>query len=368
MEKLLVRCYVESGIIGASADLIQNRINTITRIIEESVMAEIEYKCLAEWMLGIENREIKDILIKLEKDFCRDDENFSIDHVKEVQVLASFLVYQYSRENGIWGLPLLVICGCHVGRRIANKYIYSLFVKCMDEMRLKMRHAEKEDKVFYDIGIDELKDQIAKEEKKSKEEKAEFSCTKAQVRSIVDILENCELALQRFDARERYLLNELNVQKEETNIAWWLLNRWSNSYNRSLSELQPGEAVLAIPVELWKLINFPIGPYAIKQVIYTGISLAKTHLDTISLVDLVESAKNNLVQVIDIENIAVQETQPILMALKCVCECSDSSDEQAWKAIFQARCKREAEDLQMGMREMAYQIYLELELAKYLEG
>lgn len=367
MKSLLMQCYAESGIIGANEELIQKRINALSRIIKGAVITETEYKRLAEWMLGIEHKGINNILFKLELSFILDDESFSLDHVKELQVLVAFLVYLYSRENGIWGLPLFIICGCHAGHMIASPYMYSLFVKCLDEMRLKIRHAEEDVDVDYDIGIYELKDEIVKEEKRAREDGENFCCTEALARSIVDILENCELALQDFDARERYLLNELKVQKEESNIAWWLLNEWSNSYDRPLSELQSGEIVLAIPIDLRKLIQFSIGPYAIKQVIYKGISLAKTHQDIISLVDLVIAVKSNLGQMIDIENMAVGEVQPILMALKCAYECRDSSDEQAWKIIFNTRCHRGVEDLQMDMREMAYQIYLELELAEYLE-
>lgn len=55
--------------------------------------------------------------------------------------------------------------------------------------------------------------------------------------------------------------------------------------------------------------------------------------------------------------------QPILMALKCMYECKEASDEQAWQAVFEGRGKRKATDLKMSVEEFAYQLYLELELA-----
>ena len=55
------------------------------------------------------------------------------------------------------------------------------------------------------------------------------------------------------------------------------------------------------------------------------------------------------------------------MALKCAYDCGNNSDEKAWKAIFEAKCQRKVEEIQMSAKEMACQLYLELELANLEE-
>ena len=179
---------------------------------------------------------------------------------------------------------------------------------------------------------------------------------------MVNLLEECENNFNNVMQREKFLYEELIAQKEETDIAWWLLNEWCESYNCPFSELEIEEVVLAVPLELYKLNQYILGPYAVRQVIYRGISLWKKRKNIISLENFVNVVKNKI-ELIDIENMRLERVQPILTALKCIYECKESLDKQAWKSIFEGRSRRKVEDLEMSVEEFAYQLYLELELA-----
>lgn len=366
MEKLLRNCYTEAEIKGANAVVFQKRSNVIRTIVDERLLEEDEWKDLTEWVLGIKNNEVEDILIKLEENFCKEDEYFSKESIKELRILGSVLVYQYSKEYGIFRYPLMIICGCHAGHMPVSKSLYLLFVQCVNEMRLAIRHTKEVDKIDCNLGAAKLKETIAEAKKKLEEEKKTFSYSSVQFNSMVDILCQCEFVLQNHMKREEYLADELKAQKEESNMAWWLLNEWSNIYECPLSELSPEKAALTVPIELWELNEYMIGAYTIKQLIFKGMSFLKKQSNTISLDDLIESAGENIYRLINIENIPVEQMQPILMALKCAYECRSNSDDKAWKTVFEAKCQRKAEEIKLDAKEMAYQLYLELELA-YLE-
>jgi len=366
MEKLLRNCYTEAGLKGANAAVFQKRSSVIKTIVDERLLEEDEWKDLTEWVLDIKNNEVEDILIKLEENFCKEDENFSTEDIRELQVLGAVLVYQYSKEYEILRFPLMVICRCHAGHMLVSNSLYLLFVQYINEMRLAMRHTKEVDIRDCNLGAAKLKKTIAGEKKKLEEEEKTFSYSSVQFDSIVDILCQCELVLQNRMKREQYLADELRAQKEESNMAWWLLNEWSDIYECSLSDLSPEKAALTVPIELWRLNEYEIGAYTIRQLIFKGMRLLKEHSNTISLDDLIEAVGENIYREIDIENIQAEKIQPILMALQCAYECRNNSDGKAWKSVFEAKCQKRAEEVKLDAKEMAYQLYLELELA-YLE-
>lgn len=366
MEKILRQCYKEREI-KANSIVFQNRIASIERIIESGIFDETEWKSLTNWMLlKKENKVVEDILIKLEDNFCQEDINFTIEkNEKELQILVCILIYKYSKNEKNYLLPMMIICEYHSGNSVISEYLYQLFMKYIDEMRLSMRHQKTVDKINYSIGTNQLKKTVAARKKKLEEEEQNFSYSVAEIDSIVNLLEKCENNFNYIMRREQYLFDELKAQKEETDIAWWLLNEWSQSCNCPFSELKIDEIVLAVPVELYNLSQYTLGPYAVRPLIYRGVSHWKKRTNSILLENFVNVVKDKVTELklVDIENIDLEQVQPILMALKCMNECKESPDEQAWKAVFEGRTKRKAEELKMSVEEFAYQLYLELELA-----
>ena len=94
MEKLLRNCYTEAGIKGANAVVFQKRSNVIRTIVDESLLEEDEWKGLTEWLLGKKSNEVEDILIKLEENFCEEDDNFSKENIKA----------EHAKIPGLWEL------------------------------------------------------------------------------------------------------------------------------------------------------------------------------------------------------------------------------------------------------------------------
>ena len=360
MEKILRQCYKEKDIIGANSTVFKNRIASIERILENGVLDELEWKNLTDWMLGIEKKNVEDILIKLEENFCEDDVDFSKDkNIKELYILVGILIYQYSKNEDNFLLPMIIVCGCHIGNSTISESLCQLFNRYINEMRLALRHRKLEEKTSYSIGISQLINSIMEKKKKLEEDGEKFSYSSSELDSIVSLLEKCENSFRYIEQREIYLLNDLKAQREETDIAWWLLTEWSESYNCPLSE----ELVLAVSVELNNLNQYALGPYAFQQAIYKSISLFKKRTDDISLENFANIVKDKIVELIDIEELEVSQVQPILTALKCRYECRESADEQSWKGIFEGRSKRKIDELKMNICEFAYQLYLELELA-----
>lgn len=366
MEQILRQCYKERKIMSANSIVFQSRIKSIERILENGILEETEWKILTNWLLGKENRDVENILIKLEELFCQEDANFTIaQNAKELPILIGTLIYKYSKNEENYLFPMMIICECHVEKSVLNECLYQLFLQYVDEVRLSLRHQKPVEQINYSIGTNQLKKIVTDRKKKLKEEGGSFSYSVTEIDSIVSLLEKCENNFKHVSRRENYLFGELNAQKEETDIAWWLLNEWSQSYNCPFSELKIEEVVLAVPVELYKLNQYALGPYAVRPVVYRGVSHWKKRTNSISLESFVNVVRDKVIEskLIDIENIELEQVQPILTALKCMYECKESTDEQAWKAVFEGRIKRKVADLKMSVEEFAYQLYLELELA-----
>ena len=364
MEKILRQCYKERDVIGANSTVFQNRIASIERILEVGILNDSEWENLTNWMLGIQSKDIEDIFIKLEEIFCEEDSNFSKDkNIKELQILVGVLIYEYSKDEENLLLPMTIVCGHHIGNSKISESLYQLFEQYISEMRISMRHRKLVGESNYGIGISQLKNSIVEKKKKCEEEGKTFSYSVTEIDSIINLLEKCENNFKNIKQIEKYLLDELKAQKEETDFAWWLLAEWSESYNCPLSELKVEEVVLAVSVEVNNLSQYALGPYAVKQMIYKSISHLKKRVNCISLENFVNVVNNKIPELIDLENLKINQVQPILTALKCMNECKDSTDEKAWKAIFEGRSKRKIEDLKMSVGEFTYQLYLELELS-----
>lgn len=366
MEKILRQCYKERGIVGVNFTVFQKRIAAIERLLEGEILDETEWKALTNWMIGIESKDVEDILIKLEENFCQEDFDFSKDkNIKELQILAGVLIYKYSKNEGNYCLPMMVICEYHMENAVVCEYLYQLFMQYINEMRLSMRHSEDVKQGNYIIGIQQFKKSIADQKKKMEEDGTDFSYSDTEIETVINLLEKCESNFNHMLQMNKYLIDELKVQKEEANIAWWLLNEWSQCYDCSFSKLKIEEVVLAVSVELHNLSQYILGPYAVRQVIYRGISRWKKRTSSISLENFVNAVRDKIIElkVIDVERMKPEQVQPIIMALKCIYECRESTDEHAWKAIFEGCSKRKAADLKMSVEEFAYQLYLELELA-----
>lgn len=368
MEKLLRQCYKEKKIVMPSSIVFQNRITSIDQILKNEILDESEWKILTNWILGKENIKVEDILIKLEKNFCQEDVNFTIEkNEKELQILVGILIYKYSQNEENYLLPMMVICGYHTEKDVISNGLYQLFIQYINSTRLSIRHPNFLERSNYSLGIKQLKKSITEKKKKFEEEGANFSYGAAEINTMISLLEKYENNFEYIMQKEKYLLEKLKAQEEETDIVWWLLNEWSQSYNCSFSKLKIEERVLAASIELYRLNQYILGPYAIRSVIYRAISREKKHTSNIFLENFINIVKNKVLELIDIEKIDPEQVQPILIALKCIYECKESTDEQAWKTLFEGRSKRKVADFKMSAEEFAYQLYLELELAHLQE-
>ena len=91
---------------------------------------------LTNWLLREENKDVEDILIKLEEVFCQEDTNFTIEqNAKELPILVGILVYKYSKIEENYLLPMMIICEYHSGDRMIGECLYQLFcdilMKCV---------------------------------------------------------------------------------------------------------------------------------------------------------------------------------------------------------------------------------------------
>lgn len=365
MEPLIRNCYKEMDIKNVNSVIFSKRINAIDNILKDDTFEKDNWGILTKWLINIDtdNDEVEEILIELEKKFCKEDTEFSKDNSKEMRVLTQILIYSYCEQNNEMRIPLIILCGSNIGYKLESKKISSLFDGLIRDWRLEQRGNEQNEVSIKSLRVKELQNKITKEKKELEDNISAFQYSTDKFDSMLKMLETCEKNFLDMQKREEYLLNELEIQREESDILWWTISEWSNIYCTSIKNLFNYEAAIVVPIELSKLTKFDLGPYALKQIIYKVMSLSKDEEQNITLTNIVDSIRDEIYDVIEVETLEIDEVQPILLAIKSKYESRKSPDVDAWKTVFFAKSNKTPDEIQMNVFDFAYQLYLELELA-----
>ena len=353
--------YKEKEIRDINTTVIDKREKSMEEILKNAQLEYIEWELLVKWLVGAaeEDETIEGILIKLEKIFCELDENFSKENGKEMQILVGELIYRYCQETEEERFPLMVLCGYNIGCKIKSEKMYKRFVHLVKEWRLNIRQIESQEEEIKISDAAKVRKIILAKQKKAEDEGLEWAADQEDWRGLLGVLVSYEKAIRSLVNKSGHYKKMLEVQREESDILWWILNEWSNIYNQSFRELKREQLALSAPIELHKMIPYDLGPFAVKQVLYKVMSLAQDGEMRMTLRQLVSTVDERLLHVMDFDDWYCCELQPVMLAL-C---CKVKAGEEGWRSLFTRECKIDPDEVEMTLEEFTYQFYLELELA-----
>lgn len=353
--------YKEKEIKEINTTVMDKREHAMEKILKNDQLEYDEWELLVRWLVGaVEDDEIiESILIKLEGIFCEFDEDFSKENEKEMHILVGELIYRYCQEAEEERFPLMVLCGYNIGYKIKSEKMYKRFVHLLNEWRLNIRQIESQEEEIKISDTEKIREKMDAKQKKAEDEGTEWVADQEDWNGLLGVLGSCEKAIRALANKNRRYKKMLEVQREESDILWWILNEWSDIYEQSFRELKREQLTLSAPLELQKMIPYYLGPFAVKQVLYKVMSLAQDGQLGMTLRQLVSTVDEEILHEMDFDDWYCCELQPVMLAL-C---CKVKAGEEGWKSLFIRECKIDPDKVEMTLEEFTYQFYLELELA-----
>lgn len=367
MRDLLRKCYKEVGIEGANAPLFQKREASINEVSTKKLLEEQEYYVITRWLLGEDNAEIEDCLVHIEEIFCEEDAEFKKEDEKELRLLCEILVYDYSERQDVLEFALMVLCGVNIGKKLSSNIIYDKLKKLVEEERLSSRNDEEFKGTYPSSAMNKLQKRI-KEGKNNLAEEESFEYSSELIDLLVDEVNNLAQQNKYLYQQSRELWQLVVKQREETDILWWMMNEWSELYEKPFNKLNAKEMAIAVPTELYNHSQDVLVPYAGYQIIHYFLERCEETEQEYSiseyLGDINDDFLNKIILVLELKAEEIEKVQCITRALYCMKQCGCEGD--VWKGMFKKGYGIEPDKVCITPFAFANQFQRELELAHYL--
>ena len=255
----------------------------------------------------------------------------------------------------------MVICGNGVGWKISSQLLYQKVFDYINEERVSLRQFNS------DLSIRTIDIQIPVQTIKMllELENEDNEAREEQIAQLTEELEKNNAQLYKLTEQIQELNSALLVQREESDILWWMLTEWSETCQKSYRDMSQVEAALFSAYELSYNVKFALGPYAVKHILIKMFSLAKPGgSESSAVASLIDSLDGSALP--EFEECNITEFQPILSALKAKKEVFQKERNSEWMKHYEMRCKKELDNLLMTAVEFGQQLYREIELGRQL--
>jgi hypothetical protein len=156
------------------------------------------------------------------------------------------------------------------------------------------------------------------------------------------------------------------VNSEDSQILWWMINEWSRDLEIPLKKLKSPEDSIVIGKELADLINVLPGPYASKAVLHKNLSILKKSSVT-QCANVIEKQsvewRKMVSEAYPYDN--AKEVVPILTAISKSLEVDDSLE---WLPSYKKLMCFDIGNVNIDAIDYAYQIYLECLVIKCVKS
>lgn len=371
MKDFLRKCYQAAGITGANARLYENRVAAIQEILEnEDLFTDEDWMSLAKWAIGVlDSDSVENQLVALEEVFCKTDPEYSNENEEELHILVGLLLYQYCESAEDLLLPSVIVCGHAVGWRLNCQLLYEKFYVFTEEARLNLRRLDQE--LFPDysdmrISLQSLKGEMKVAADPTVQADGSTAADAAQSAPTANALAALEERLSLLSAQNEALAFALSVQREESDILWWMQAEWSETRQCHYQDMTKEDAALFSAYELSSIVRLPLGPYASKQILMKMISLGKTAKGqgSISAVEMIDRLSGDILP--SFKDCQITELQPLLSALSAKQKAAQKGKSDEWRQYYEISHEKDLNAIQLTAFDFGQQLYLEIELGRQL--
>jgi hypothetical protein len=205
--------------------------------------------------------------------------------------------------------------------------------------------------------IDDAKTYLLKESTKT-HSKIEFAEIKVEIESD-DLPTSITQLIDTANNSLKSLYNSIQIQKEESNILWWLFGEYSNDMKCRMAELKLPAASLIAGKELADLTLFVPGHSSAEAILDKMLRSGRKDIAKATTLSAAIKAapltwRQQLLKQIDMSEI--DELCPILYA---ICKSIETKDDVSWAVIFENNIGVSAEEPILAVR-LAMQIFQEI--------
>ena len=133
-------------------------------------------------------------------------------------------------------------------------------------------------------------------------EEQEYSELREQLEDLVEIVEVQDQNIDILKKINENLKNMIVCQREESDVLWWMLNKWSSNYKKAFSDMKKEELAIAIPLELYRYSQFELLPYSTERIINSIIKECENSSEKVLLADYMKNINEDIIGWIKIDN------------------------------------------------------------------
>lgn len=277
--------------------------------------------------------------------FKENDNTFSDDLTKEIQVLAGLVLSEMISQNE-WEYTIALsevyfFTYDFLGYKSMCMDVYNLICEDFDNRRIELRENISFKQT---VTLDQCK---SIDFAVSEEESVQYNETVVRnLNSLVHMLK--EVIKQVNNISNKY--SHISILYEDSQLLWWFLTGMSDDLEDSYSKLLPKKAAVLVGKDLAKRVSLFPGPYAIKTLLIKMLAFVQEQ-DNFSFDEYIESIDDDIIY--DFVDEKSEVVTPILYALKKKAENGSGS----WQKAFSKRFTEVKAEYTVV--EIAYETYLE---------
>lgn len=324
---------------------------------------EKRIKCIEEFA---DNIKIEDILslVKLyygmqieevQRDyiaavFSKIDATFSARYSEELALLAGCVLLEIAENNPDYDslVEQLVLSICFCGEPIATPEIKQAIQEQYDKDRIYLR----ESSVEREWGE---KENTVKDLENHIDENGWDDDADSKLLTV----------LQRLTAKVNHLqegLTELqetqSIYREDSQLLWWMLSKWSNVLNCDLETIGKTEGCLMVGYEAASLITNDPGPYSIEGVLKQMVNACLGEDSPVAISDLIMNTNQKFKDriIAEMKNSPLIEYLPLCNA---IIRADNTEAIAEWYPKFKRECIKRNADINLRPSQYALQMYME---------
>lgn len=361
MQDIIRDVYKEIGIRGVNTVIYQKRERVITSILKNNELKEQEYGTLTRWLLG-EKENTEECLEQIEGLFCKEDESFTKENEGEFRILCELLLYYCCMQKDTMEYVMMILCGFYLDKKLSSNILYHKLENMVDDKRISMRNiSEIEDK--FPTSLNNKLQKSIKDIKSQLGENEEFEYSSDLIDLIVNEINILDRQNKYLYFRNEQLQQIISCQREEMDVLWWMMNGWSETYQKSFAQMTEKELALAAPVELYDHSQWELCPYSVERIVYKLLNEKENSNKKMAITEYLREIDENVLNNLNIEEDNPKNVQWIIGGLYCIKQCG--FEQAGWKGMFKKRYGSDIDSVRLTPYEFANQFLKELELTSY---
>ena len=282
--------------------------------------------------------------------FSKIDATFSARYSEELALLAGCVLLEIAENNPDYDslAEQLVLSIYFCGEPIATPEIKQAIQEQYDKDRIHLRESSvKKEEFVKENTVEELEEHI---EENGWDDDADSK--------LLTVLQGLDAKVNHLQEGLTKLKETQSIYREDSQLLWWMLSKWSNVLNCKLETIGKVEGCLMIGYETASLISNDPGPYSIEGVLKQMVDACLGEDSPVAIAELImnkdQQFKGRIVA--ELKKSHLIEYLPLCNAIIR----ADNTEEIAeWYPKFKRECIKRDADINLRPSQYALQMYME---------